>query len=133
MTAVRRGLVVVGVLVLGYGLTGALVSPGTLIFLAAVLIAHDAVLLPLMIGTGAVILRRCPPWSRPAVAGALTATASITVVGVPLLVGPGAGHYGRGLLITYAVIAVAATVAALLRRARARPLSAAGQGSRAGT
>ncbi|WP_306215739.1 hypothetical protein [Actinoplanes sp. RD1] len=116
MRAVRRGLIVAGTLVLGYGLAGAVATPGVLIFLAAVLIAHDAVLLPLMIGAGALILRRCPPRLKPAVAGALTAAASITVVGVPLLLGPGDGHYGRGLLITYAVIAAAATLTALARR-----------------
>ncbi|WP_305787012.1 hypothetical protein [Symbioplanes lichenis] len=120
MRAIRRGLIVAGALVSAYGLTGAVVNPGILIFLAAVLVAHDAILLPVMIGAGALILRGCPPRARPAVAGALTAAASITVVGVPLLLGPSDGHYGRGLVLCYAAIATATLTAVVRAGVRTR-------------
>ena len=64
MTAVRRVLVAVGITVIGYAVLSAITDPdirllGVLIFLAAVLVLHDAILLPLTIGIG-VLLGRLP-------------------------------------------------------------------------
>jgi hypothetical protein len=127
VTTARRALVITGTLLIGYGLTGAAASPGALLFLAAVLIGHDAVLLPVLIGVGAVVTRRCPRWLRPAVSGALMCAAAVSAIALPLILSPAGpsvlpGHYGRGLLLSYAAIAVVAAVnAAISRRAPSGP------------
>ena len=57
---VRVALAAVGILAIGYGLFGLLATPGNhpvghALFLAAVLVAHDAVLMPLVLLGGALI------------------------------------------------------------------------------
>ena len=69
MTAARRVLITIGAVGMGYAVLGALtdvdVKPfGVLIFLAGVLVAHDAVLLPIVIGVGAVAGRFLPGNAR---------------------------------------------------------------------
>lgn len=114
MKTVRRMLIVSGTLIMVYAVSGALtdhnVKGGALIFLIAVLIAHDGILLPLMIGVGAVATR-----FGPYLAASLTATAAVTLVGLPLVV-TGGSRYALGLLTCYAAIAVAAVTWERLRR-----------------
>jgi hypothetical protein len=134
MTAVRRVLVASGTILIAYALLGAVTDPdvrllGAGIFLAAVLILHDGVLLPLTIAAGALLGRLPAPARAPARLAAVIALA-VTVVAVPLVLGYGRaadnpsilpGDYGRGLLLTLAVIGVPATVVAVVRtRAAAR-------------
>lgn len=91
MTAARRLLVGSGILIVGYAGAGALrdadVRPGTLVFLVAVLIVHDAVLMPLLIGAGALVRRWCPAPLRPYVVAILLIGASAGAVALPLLIG----------------------------------------------
>ncbi|GAA2501514.1 hypothetical protein [Winogradskya humida] len=113
MKTARRILIASGTLIIVYAASGALtdhnVKGGALIFLIAVLIAHDGVLLPLMIGVGAVATR-----SRPYLAAPLIATATVTLVALPLVV-TGGIRYALGLLTCYAAIAIAATIYARFR------------------
>lgn len=133
MTAVRRALIAMGALVMTYAVIGALtdadVKAGALVFLAGVLIAHDAVLLPLTIGVGALIGRFVPLRSRVLVRAALLISLAVTVVALPLVLGRGRAAdnpsllplpYGRGLLEIYGVVWAAAGLAAAVRALRDR-------------
>jgi hypothetical protein len=110
-------------------LTDADLDGGALVFLAAVLIAHDAVLLPLTIGAGVLVGRFVPLRSRTLVRSALLLGLAVTVVAFPLVLGRGRAAdnpsllplpYGRGLLEIYGVIGAATGVAAVVRRRRDR-------------
>ena len=141
MTAVRRILIALGALGMGFAVLGALsdtdVKPfGVLIFLAGVLAAHDAILLPFVIGVGAIISRRL----RRRRAGtpirvALIVSAAVTVAALPLVLGYGRSadnpsilplHYGAGLIEVLAAVWGAALVAVAVRvwRDRRRPTAA---------
>jgi hypothetical protein len=130
MRAVRRGLVTAGTLIMGYATVGVLtdrnVRPGgVLIFLAAVLAGHDVVLLPLIIGVGALIGRLAPAQARAAIRAAALCSAAVTVVALPLVLGYGRStdnpsalplHYGRGLAVILALIWSVAVASILARR-----------------
>ncbi|AGL16901.1 hypothetical protein [Actinoplanes sp. N902-109] len=128
----RRLLIGAGVLTMGYAVAGALGDPdvkaGVLLFLVVVLVLHDAVFLPLVAATGALVRRWCPAWLRPYVMGALIIDAAVTVVGLPMLISAARGSdnasllprdYGAGLLGIYALTALGALLPATLRRRRA--------------
>ncbi|GAA0915350.1 hypothetical protein GCM10009557_88240 [Virgisporangium ochraceum] len=88
----RRGLVGLGVAVMVFAVVGALTDPdvrpvGHVLFLAGVLVTHDAVLLPLAIGAGVLIGRWVPRRLRVPVRVAGFVTATVLVVAVPLLLG----------------------------------------------
>jgi hypothetical protein len=89
---VRRTLIVGGALVLAYGISGALrdadVSIGVLVFLAAVLVVHDGLFLPLTIGAGALIGRLVPAGARGVVRAVAVVALAVGVVALPLLLGP---------------------------------------------
>ncbi|MCA2211506.1 hypothetical protein [Jidongwangia harbinensis] len=134
MKTARRALVVSGVLIMGYAVGGALtdtaVRAGVLVFLVAVLIAHDVLLLPLAIAAGALISRIVPPGLRSPVRVAAVISLAVTVVAVPLVLGRGRVpdnpsllplDYGRGLLVVYALIGTTTAVAVVVRRRRRRP------------
>jgi hypothetical protein len=130
VTAARRGLITAGVVIIAYAAVGALTDPdlrvgGVLIFLAAVLAAHDVVLLPLIIGIGALIDRLVPAGARIAIRVAALCTAAVTVVGLPLVLGYGKSTdnpsalplaYGRGLATVLALIWTVAVASILARR-----------------
>lgn len=132
MTRLRRTLGAAGLLVLGYAITGALTDrdlhAGALLFLAAVLLLHDAVILPLTLLTAAAVDRWCPTALRAYLKGALLCGAAVTVVALPPLIGAGRaadnpsllpGDYDRGLLCCYAVIVLTTTATAALTHRRA--------------
>jgi hypothetical protein len=127
----RRALIAVGALGMAYAVIGALadadVKGGVLLFLIAVLIAHDGILLPVAIAAGALIGRFVPFRWRAFVRSALVVSLALTIVALPLVLGRGRAadnpsllplHYGRGLLEVYAVIWLAAGVAAATSRRR---------------
>lgn len=130
----RRALVGGGALVMAYAVTGVLGDPdarplGILIFLAGVLIAHDAVLLPVVIALGALVDRWVPPVVRPAVRFAGVVTVAVLVVAVPLVLGRGRRaddpsalplHYGRGLAVVLAVLWASALALPLVSHAARR-------------
>jgi uncharacterized membrane protein SpoIIM required for sporulation len=67
----RTALVVAGVLIMGYAAAGALADPGlkaggVLLFLAGVLIGHDAFWMPAVLAIGAAVTRLVPRRRRPA-------------------------------------------------------------------
>jgi hypothetical protein len=125
----------VGAIVMGYAVLGAATDPdlkpgGVLLFLAAVLVAHDAVLLPATIAGGAIIGRFAPRRSVPSIRAAAIISIAVGVVALPLVLGYGRSAdnpsvlplaYGRGLLLVIAVTWAAALVSAGLMRHRAGP------------
>ena len=131
MTGVRRALIAVGACVMTFAVAGALtdadVTAGALVFLIGALLAHDAVLLPLTIGAGAVVGRLVPQGRHGLVRAALVISLAVTVVAFPLVLGRGRApdnpsvlplHYGRGLLEVYGAVWTAVAVGALVRRRR---------------
>jgi hypothetical protein len=131
MKATRRGLVTLGGLVMAYAVLGALADPDVrplrhLLFLSAVLVAHDAVLLPLAIGTGVLIGRYLPVRVRVAVGVAAFVTAALLVAALPLILGFGRRtdtpsalplNYGWGFTVTTVAVWTAALTVAAVRRA----------------
>jgi hypothetical protein len=131
---VRRALVGSGALLIAYAISGALadrdLKGGALIFLVAVLVVHDALLLPLSIGVGVLIGRIVPPRLRTPVRVAAVVSLAVTVVALPLVLGRGRVpdnpsilplNYGRGLLVVYAAVwATAAGFAVARHRPRRR-------------
>lgn len=135
VTAVRAGLIVLGLAGMAFAVYGILFGAGTspggqFLFLALLVVAHDLVLLPLLIGLGALILRFVPAGGRAAVQGGLYASAVVIVLALPFLFGFGRMpdnptvlplNYWRGLLIMLGVIwAVAAVFLARGLRGRSR-------------
>lgn len=125
----RAGLIAAGILVMGYALVGVLTSNplAVLIFLAGVLIGHDFVLMPAVIGVGALIGRFVPAGNRAVVRVAALCSLAVTVVALPLVLGYGRtpdnpsalpGNYGWGLVIVLGVIWLAALSAMAARRLR---------------
>jgi hypothetical protein len=137
MRATRIALALAGTAAMAYAVVGVATTDGArplgqLAFLAAVLFGHDLVLMPAAIAVGAVAGRLAPDWARGAVYGALFASAVLTLIAIPFLLGYGRPAddpsslplpYGRGLLVILALIwAVAALVAGrnwVRRRGRA--------------
>jgi hypothetical protein len=130
----RRSLVAGGALVMVYAVAGALGDPdarpaGTLLFLAGVLIAHDALLLPATIGVGVLIGRYVPAGVRAPVRAAAFVTVTLLVVATPLVLGLGRRlddssalplPYGRGLATLLALVWSVAIGVAVRRLARGR-------------
>jgi hypothetical protein len=129
---VRAALIAVGAVVMGYAVLGAATDPdlkpgGVVLFLAAVLVAHDAVLVPLTIAVGALVGRFAPPWSQPSIRAAAIVSLAVSVVALPLVLGHGRSAdnpsilplaYGRGLLLVLAATWIAALVSAAFAHAR---------------
>jgi hypothetical protein len=133
VTWIRRVLVAGGVLALAYAVFGAVMSPDLrlnyLRFLALALIGHELILAPLAIGVGVLVGRLVPVQARAIVQAALFATAVLTVIALPALVGAGRSRdlpsalprdYPRGLLILLALVWVCALAALVVRQVRSR-------------
>ncbi|RZU53646.1 hypothetical protein EV385_5577 [Krasilnikovia cinnamomea] len=128
----RAVLVAAGLLVMTYAAAGALAEPGlnvfgVLLFMAGVLIAHDAVWMLAVLAAGAALARLVPPRYRPVAHVAAISAAALTLVAFPLVIGAGKAAdnpsvlplpYGRNLLVVLLLVACA-TLPACLRRARA--------------
>jgi hypothetical protein len=122
-----------GLAALGYGGYGLLVHDrpdlfGVLRFLVTVLVVHDFVVLPVTIGTGALVVRFAPTWARRPVVAALVVSATVTVVAASLIIGKGRiadnpsafpQRYGLHLLVILAVVWAAATVWSVVNHRRA--------------
>jgi hypothetical protein len=83
----RRALIGGGALVVAYAIIGALTSDdidlvGVGVFLAAVVVLHDGVFLPLVLGLGKLLPRRL----RPAARVVTLILLSLLVVAVPVMV-----------------------------------------------
>jgi hypothetical protein len=132
MRRVRAGLVAAGGALMVYAVVGAVTDRsdrigGHLIFLVAVLLGHDWLLMPLAIAIGALLTRAVPRQARAVTAAAVYVSGALFVVALPLVGGLGRRpddpsalplNYGRGLLISLAVVWLAAGAALLYRRRR---------------
>ncbi|GAB1691021.1 hypothetical protein [Krasilnikovia sp. M28-CT-15] len=90
----RTALVTAGIMIMGYAVGGALNDPGldpggVLLFLAAVLIGHDAVWMPAVLAVGGALARFVPPRRRKAALSGAIVAAALTVVAIPLVLGFG--------------------------------------------
>jgi hypothetical protein len=133
----RRVLIGAGVLVMGFAVVGAVLDDvrlgGVVLLLGGVVVGHDLVLMPVVLGAGVMIGRFVPPPDRAAVRVAALCSLAVTVVALPLVLGfgriPGDPSalpqaYGRGLLLVLAVLwASTVAVIAARRRRRARTVS----------
>ena len=143
----RVVLVTAGVLTMAYAGYGILTDPaadpgGVLVFLIAVLVAHDALWMPVVIVGGILLTRLVPHRYRPTVRMAVLAAAAVTVVAVPLVLGFGRTAdnpsalplpYGRNLALVLLTVAAAASLSISARRVRdryavAKKSESAGQG-----
>lgn len=127
----RAALITAGVLIMVYAAAGAFTDPGldpggVLLFLAAVLVGHDAVWMLAVLATGAAVTRFVPQRHRPAVRVAAISAAALTVVAIPLVLGFGRSAdnpsalplpYGRNLAVILLAIA-GVTLLTCLRRGR---------------
>jgi hypothetical protein len=131
----RRVLVVGGVLMMAYAVVGALADPdtavgGQLAFLAAVLVLHDGLFLPLVLGAGLLIGRWVPvPFRVPVRVGGIISVA-LSLISLPLVLGFGRRpddpsalplDYRRGLLLLLAgtwAVALGVGAANAVRRHR---------------
>jgi len=114
----RRILVAAGTAIIAYAVYGAIHDPdtapaGQLAFLAAVVIAHDALLMALTIGSGILIGRLLPVPIRKPVRAAAIISLTLTLMALPLVLGRGRRpddpsalplNYTRGLLIILALV-----------------------------
>lgn len=131
----RTVLFVVGLLVGAYGAVRLLgLGLGNLVatvpWLLGVVVAHDAVLAPLVLLVGAVAARRLPRWTRAAAVLALVVLGSVTVLAVPTLGRFGARAdnptlldrpYGAGLVVLVALVLVVAALLAVVGRRKGAP------------
>ena len=93
----RRILVAAGTAAMAYAIVGLLSDPATdpprqFAFLVAVLVAHDAVFLPLVLGAGALVSRWAPPPLRTPIRVAGIVSLALAVVATPFVLGFGRRH-----------------------------------------
>ena len=130
-----------GLAVLGYAVLGAAADTGVnpvghLTFLATLLIGHDLILMPVAVGVGALVARYAPTWARGPAQAALYASAVLTFLALPFVIGAGRRpddpsalplHYGRGLLLLLGVVWLTAAAIAVQRRRRSHRARRSGQ------
>lgn len=128
MKTTRVALGASGVALMTYALVAAAGTPSIRpgrqsLFLLAVLIAHDAVLMPAFLLAGHLVRRLVPGRQRATVQAGLIATATLTLVALPLVLGYGyrpdnpsalPRHYGWGLVAAIAVTWVAVVAVGLV-------------------
>jgi hypothetical protein len=126
----RLALLVAGVLAMLYAAVGAVADlggkvGGVLIFLIAVLVAHDGVWLPLVLLAGAVLNRIVPARHRSSVRAAAIVVAALGMAALPLALGFGRTadnpsalplDYGRNLALVLLGVVVAAGFTFLRRK-----------------
>ena len=132
--AARVALITIGIGAMAYAVVSAVTEPdfspgGHLAFLAAVLVAHDGLLLPAVLAVGALFARYLPPDARALVQAGLIVSAAVAVVAIPLVLGYGRPSdnpsdlpldYPRGLLLTLAAIWATVAVLGIVRAVRRR-------------
>jgi hypothetical protein len=123
-------LLVAGVAAAGYG-TGLLLEypsadlVAVLGWLVGGVLAHDAVIAPLVIAASFLGTRLLPEWARGPMAAGLVILGTVTLTAVPVLLSRGARpdnstlldrNYGVGWLVLAAVVAVGVTLTMVVRR-----------------
>jgi hypothetical protein len=125
----RLALLAAGVLAMGYAVVGAAVQlggkvGGILLFLVAVLVAHDGLWLPLVLLAGTALNRLVPARHRGTVRVAAIVAAALGMAALPLALGLGRTadnpsalplDYGRNLALVLAGIAVVSGVTTAVR------------------
>jgi len=128
----RLFLAAAGLAAIGYGAYGWLFADGSkpvsqLLFLGAVLIGHDFVVLPLAIGAGALVTRFAPARARRPALVAVAISGAVALVALPFVIGKGRipdspsafpQHYGRNLVLILAAVWLIAGVVALVHKRR---------------
>jgi hypothetical protein len=119
----RALLVITGITIMAYAVPGVLAHPGVPLFLAGVLVAHDAVWMVAVLAAGAAVRRFVPERHRSAVSIGAISAAAVTVVGFPLVTGFGRAAdnpsvlplpYGRNLAAVLVAVAAATILTRLL-------------------
>lgn len=132
MRLARIVLAALGISAVGFGLWGAVLTPGAqplrhFTFMASLVLAHDLVLLPCMLAVGALVVRYVPTPVRATVQGALIISAAVSLTALPFVLGFGKladnpsalpANYTTGLLIVLAAVWATAAVVAGLRHRR---------------
>lgn len=129
--AVKTVLYLTWAALIGYGAYGLLGTEPLdwARFAATVLIAHDAVLVLLVIATGALVTRAVPGNSRAYVQSGLVIGGAVTLLAVPFVLGFGRSadlpsalplDYGTGLAVTLAAVWTGVAAVAALRWFRRR-------------
>lgn len=130
MLRTRVALGAVGVVLMAVGavhLVGKSLSDlvNLVVVLAGGVIGHDAVIAPLVVVVGALVLPRLPTWSRAPIVAGLVVLLSVTLMAVPVLGRYGAKPddptlldrpYGVLWLVFALLVAVVVVAASLLRR-----------------
>ena len=132
MSRWRTALLVTGVLAMGYAAVGSFLQlggklGGVLLFLVAVLVAHDGIWLPLVLLAGTLLNRFVPARHRAPVRVAAIVAAALAMAALPLALGFGRTadnpsalplSYGRNLaLLLLGVTVVTAIILTLKARA----------------
>lgn len=141
MTAVRAAMAGCGAAIMAYAVAGALSDPdvspvGVLVFLGAVLVAHDALWMPAVLLLGVAVTRLAPLRYRALVQALAVILAILGMLALPLVLGVGRVPdnpsvqplpYGRNLTLVVLVVTggvflgvVADAVARRVRTATAR-------------
>lgn len=132
MRAARLALGALGLAALAWGLLlVADLGPqvvDVLVWVVGGVLAHDAVLAPVVVGLGALLALVVPPWLRPSLVRLLVVLGPLTLVAVPVLGRFGARPDNQTLLdrpyttgwLVIAAVAVLLTVVGALRARRAQ-------------
>jgi hypothetical protein len=111
-------------------------------WLAAAVVLHDGILVPLTMAVGALLTRFVPPRARRYLQGGLIAAALVTAISIPLIYRRGSQprgkslelqNYGLHLAVLVGLIAAVVVVAYATRVLRDRRLGLAGQPDRPDT
>ncbi|MEO7421548.1 MAG: hypothetical protein ABIU87_04045 [Ornithinibacter sp.] len=100
----RYALVAVGVLVLLYGGARLVAEvpedlPGLGLWMVGVVVIHDGLLSPLVVGVGWLLARKAPAGGRRYVQSGLVAGALVTVIAIPLIARQGTKPPAKALLL----------------------------------
>ena len=130
----RYALVAAGVLLLLYGGVRLVADvpqalPGLVLWMVGIVVIHDGLLSPLVVGVGWLLARTVPPSGRRYLQAALVAGGLITIIAIPLIAREGTQppakalllqNYGANLAILLGLVAALNLAAYLVTAARGR-------------
>lgn len=130
----RYALVVAGVLLLLYGGVRLVAQvpealPGLVLWMVGIVVIHDGLLSPLVVGVGWLLARAVPPSGRRYLQAALVVGGLITIVAIPLIARRGTQppakalllqNYGANLAILLGLVAALNLAAYVVTAARDR-------------
>ncbi|MEP7036541.1 MAG: hypothetical protein ABI934_13215 [Actinomycetota bacterium] len=130
----RYALVAAGVLLLLYGGVRLVAEvpealPGLVLWMVGIVVIHDGLLSPLVVGVGWLLARTVPPSGRRYLQAALVVGGLITIIAIPLIARRGTQppakalllqNYGANLAILLGLVATLNLAAYLLTAARRR-------------